>query len=123
MSIFADKQQEVDINSLRLSESEEDTKVNIFYIISSISIISMSIIIISFSISIISNIISISMSKFISNRVVVGQEKVKEHPCLKSVESSDLLATPTGENTNNTKSKYELDHSKNRTNLPTYCPG
>ena len=105
MSIFADKQQEVDINSLRLSESEEDTKVNIFYIISSISsisIISMSIIIISFSISIISNIISISMSKFISNRVVVGQEEVKEHPCLKSVESSDLLATPTGENTNNT---------------------
>ena len=99
MSIFADKQQEVDINSLRLSESEEDTKVNIFYIISSISIIII-ISIISMSISIIS--ISISMSKFISNRVVVGQEKVKEHPCLKSVESSDLLATPTGENTNNT---------------------
>ena len=99
MSIFADKQQEVDINSLRLSESEEDTKVNIFYIISSISSIII-ISIISMSISIIS--ISISMSKFISNRVVVGQEKVKEHPCLKSVESSDLLATQTGENTNNT---------------------
>ena len=121
MSIFADKQQEVDINSLRLSESEEDTKVNIFYIISSISSIS---IIISFSMSIIGIIISMSMSKFISNRVVVGQGEVKEHPCLKSVESSDLLATPTGENTNNTKSKYELDHPKtNRTNLPTYCPG
>ena len=104
MSIFADKQQEVDINSLRLSESEEDTKVNIFYIISSISSISIITIIsiISMSISILSIIISISMSKFISNRVAVGQEEVKEHPCLKSVESSDLLATQTGENTNNT---------------------
>ena len=88
--MFSDKQQEVDINSLRLSESEEDTKVNIFDIIS--KIISMTI----------SMISMIRIIKFVLNRVVVVREEVKEHPCLKSAESNDLLATPTGSDTNNT---------------------